>query len=147
MIILTLEGTCYYEILVSENICQVNCSKEKPTYHHFFSTGILLAAAILAGSQSTQPTTSAAATSTNNQEASGPVTSNSDPNTSNWLAENPCKMIWCQTSADYWWSDRVHDTHSWLKKHPKICSFIISDSFSNSCNAFLRWIHCIANCI
>ncbi|KAF8729879.1 hypothetical protein HU200_017340 [Digitaria exilis] len=34
------------------------------------------------GSQSTQPTTSAAPTSTN-QEASGPVTSNSDPNTSN----------------------------------------------------------------
>ncbi|KAF8779859.1 hypothetical protein HU200_002125 [Digitaria exilis] len=34
------------------------------------------------GSQSTQPTTSAAPTSTN-QEASGPLTSNSDPNTSN----------------------------------------------------------------
>ncbi|CAO2040628.1 unnamed protein product [Urochloa humidicola] len=35
-----------------------------------------------AGSQSAQPTSSAAATSTNNQEASGPVTSNSE-NTSN----------------------------------------------------------------
>ncbi|CAM0148249.1 unnamed protein product [Urochloa decumbens] len=36
----------------------------------------------ISGSQSAQPTSSAAATSTNNQEASGPVTSNSD-NTSN----------------------------------------------------------------
>ncbi|RLN08745.1 putative RNA-binding protein ARP1 [Panicum miliaceum] len=35
------------------------------------------------GSQPAQPTSSDAATSTNNQEASGPVTSNSDPNTSN----------------------------------------------------------------
>jgi hypothetical protein len=59
------------------------------------------------GSQPAQPTSSDAATSTNNQEASGPVTSNSDPNTSNWLAENPGKTIWCQTAADYWWSDRV----------------------------------------
>ncbi|RCV08424.1 hypothetical protein SETIT_1G325400v2 [Setaria italica] len=35
------------------------------------------------GSQSAPPTSSAEATSTNNQEASGPVTSNSDANTSN----------------------------------------------------------------
>ncbi|XP_062221963.1 probable RNA-binding protein ARP1 isoform X2 [Phragmites australis] len=35
------------------------------------------------GAQSTQPTSSTAATSTNNQEASRPVRSNSDPNSSN----------------------------------------------------------------
>jgi hypothetical protein len=87
------KGICYYEILVSENYMPAFDNwmyqpkllhQKKLTHHHFFfSKADILLLAYLTGSQPAQPTSSDAATSTNNQEASGPVTSNSDPNTSN----------------------------------------------------------------
>jgi len=60
------------------------CTKEKTYTSSLFSskTDIFLLV-YPAGSQPAPPTASDAATSTNNQEASGPQTSNSDPNTSN----------------------------------------------------------------
>jgi hypothetical protein len=59
---------------------------------------------------------------------------------------NQCKTWLCDFNFMVY--NRVHDTlTSWREKFPKICSFIVSNSFLNSWIAFLHRIHCTADWI